>query len=415
MRQQPTAGGAPEPGPATASGPAPSEPRPPQRALLVVALAASAVAVGHGFGRLSYPFLLPAMVDGVVGTYARAGLLGMANLGCYLVGVLVVIALSGRTSLAGFLRVGLLGVTAGLACLALAPSYPVLLVGMALVGGFNAAVWVPATALVASATTTHRGLASGALGVGYGGAVVTAGALTRAVQGQLGPGAWRPVWAALAVLSVVVLVAVVVALRPVPLAPRGTAGPNRSALRRLPGAGPLVVTYACFALGYVVYASYLVAALRDDAGFPPGDAAAVYAVTGLTTVAGGLLAGRLSDRVGRRRVLAGGHALMALSALAVLLGAQPWVGLSAAVFGLFSSGLPAVVAAYVADHLEPAGVAAAFGVVTIAFGVTQTLGPPAGGWLADSTGAFTATFALAAAAHAVGCAAAVLLPRPAPA
>lgn len=398
-----------------APSPAPPVPRPPQRALVVVALAASAVAVGHGFGRLSYPFLLPAMVDGLVGSYARAGLLGMANLAAYLAGVLVVIAQSGRVSLAGFLRVGLAGVTLGLACLALAPNYGVLVVGMLLVGGFNAAVWVPASALVSSATTAHRGLASGALGVGYGLAVVAAGALTRMVQSGLGAGAWRPVWGALAVLSVAVLVAVTAGLRPVPVPPRPAAGPRRSALRRLPGAGPLVVTYACFALGYVVYASYLVAALRDDAGFAPGTAAAVYAVTGLTSIGGGLLIGRLSDRWGRRRAIAGGHALMALSALAVLLGVQPWVGLSAAVFGLFSSGLPAVVAAYVADHLEPAGVAAAFGVVTIAFGVSQTVGPPAGGWLADASGAFTATFVLAAAAHAVGTVAALLLPRRPPA
>ncbi len=113
-------------------------------------------------------------------------------------------------------------------------------------------------------------------------------------------------------------------------------------------------------------------------------------------------------------MLAGGHALMTVSAGAVLLGAQPWVGLSAAVFGLFSSGLPAVVAAYVADHLEPAAVAAAFGVVTIAFGVSQTLGPPVGGWLADASGAFRLTFGLAAAAHALGAVAALLLPRQPP-
>ncbi len=261
-----------------------------------MALAASAAAVGHGFGRLSYPFVLPAMVDGEVGSYARAGLLGMANLAAYLTGVLVVIARSGRVSLAGFLRVGLLGVTAGLACLALAPTYGGLLVGMVLVGGFNAAVWVPASALVSSATTRHRGLASGALGVGYGLAVVAAGGLTRAVQSSLGPGTWRPVWGVLAGLSVVVLAAVALTLRPVPVPPRPATRLGRDALARLPGAGALVTTYACFALGYVVYASYLVAALEDDAGFPSGTAAAVYAVTGLTSVAGGLLIGRLSDR-----------------------------------------------------------------------------------------------------------------------
>lgn len=408
MRHEPVAAGG------AAVPPAAERHRPPQRALVVVALAASAVAVGHGFGRLSYPFLLPAMVDSELGTYARAGLLGMANLGAYLLGVLVVISRASRVSLAGFLRVGLLGVTAGLACLALAPGFPVLLLGMVLAGGFNAAVWIPASALVASAVPRARGLAAGALGVGYGLAIVAAGGLTRAVQSTLGEDVWRPVWGVLAVVAAAVLVAVTVALRPVAVHRPPAGAPRASALRRLPGAGPFVTTYACFALGYVVYASYLVAALEADAGLSSGAAAAVYGITGIMSIVGGVLVGRMSDWWGRRRVLVAGHALMALSAVAVLLGAQPWVGISAAVFGLFSSGLPAVVAAYVADHLEPAGVAAAFGVVTIAFGVSQTVGPPLAGWLADTSGAFTATFTLSAAAHAVGAAAALLLPRGAP-
>jgi nitrate/nitrite transporter NarK len=46
--------------------------------------------------------------------------------------------------------------------------------------------------------------------------------------------------------------------------------------------------------------------------------------------------------------------------------------------------------------------------------VSQTLGPPVGGWLADASGAFRLTFGLAAAAHALGAVAALLLPRQPP-
>ncbi|MDP9496564.1 MAG: YbfB/YjiJ family MFS transporter [Actinomycetota bacterium] len=388
--------------------------RPGQSPLLVVALAAAAVAVGHGFGRLTYAFVLPAMVTDLVGSYGRAGLLGTANLGAYLLGVLVVVSRSGAVSLAAFLRVGLLGATAGLVCLATASSYAALLVGMVLTGGFNAAIWVPASALVATAVPARlRGLSAGALGVGVGLAVVTAGAVTRLVQERLGPDAWRPVWAVTAALSVVVLIAFAGLLRPMPASGQRVRL-RASVLARLPGAPALVVTYASFAFGYVVYASYLVAALRDDAGYSPAGAAAVYGTTGLTGIVGGLLVGRLSDRTGRRRVLVGGHVLLAACAAAVLLGAGPWVVVSAAAFGVFSSGLPAAVAAYVADHLEPAGVAAAFGVVTLAFGVSQTVGPPVGGLLADLTGSFRSTFALVAAVHLVGAVSAVLLPDDVP-
>ncbi len=381
-------------------------------ALLVVGLAAACTAIGHGFGRLSYPFVLPAMVDDVLGTYSRAGLLGMANVGAYLAGLLVVIKLSGRVGLVGFLRIGLTGVTAGLALMAVAPSFTVLCLAMVLTGAFNAAIWVPASAMVASAVSArHRGLASGALGAGYGLAIVFAGQLTRGVAASSGPATWRPVWAVMAVLGAGVLAAVLLRLPAEAGGQRGVAGLGTGALRRLPGSQPLVVTYAGFALGYVVYTSYLVAALSDGAGFSPGHAANAYSVLGLTGIAGGLLVGRLSDVFGRRRVLLGAHLLMASCALAVLPGAEPWVTLSAAVFGVFASGLPAAVATYVADHLEPLDVARAFGAVTLAFGVVQTIGPPLGGFLVDLTGGFTATFLLAAAAHATGALAAALLPR----
>jgi predicted MFS family arabinose efflux permease len=380
--------------------------------LVVVVLAASCTAIGHGFGRLAYPFVLPAMVGDLVGSYSRAGLLGMANVGAYLVGLLVMIRFSGRVGLADFLRIGLAGVTAGLALMAVAPSYAVLCLAMVMTGGFNAAIWVPASALVASAVSErHRGLASGALGMGYGLAIVFAGQITRGVAAVEGAAAWRPVWAIQAALAVVVLIAVLLWLPRQAVDRRVVVGIGLGALRRLPGWGPLVVTYASFALGYVVYTSYLVAGAQDHAGFSPGHAANVYSLLGLTGIAGGLLVGKASDVLGRRTVLLAAHLLMAACALTVLVGLEPWVSISAGVFGVFASGLPAAVAAYVADHLEPAGVAAAFGVVTLAFGVVQTVGPPLGGFLADATDGFTWTFLLAAGAHGVGAAAAGMLPR----
>jgi predicted MFS family arabinose efflux permease len=181
-------------------------------------------------------------------------------------------------------------------------------------------------------------------------------------------------------------------------------------LRRLPGAAALTVSYACFAMGYVVYSSYLVAALKDDAGFSAGHASLVYSVVGLFGIVGGLLVGRLSDRLGRRNLMVGAHLLMAASAFAVLLGAEPWVAISAAAFGIFASGMPAVVAAYVADHLEAVAVAGVLGVVTIAFGLSQALGPLLGGWLADASNAFVLTFVLSATAHLIGAAAGLALP-----
>jgi predicted MFS family arabinose efflux permease len=217
------------------------------------------------------------------------------------------------------------------------------------------------------------------------------------------------VWAVEAVIGVLVVVAVTVGLRTRAVA-RPSGPPALRTLRLLPGATALIVSYAGFAMGYVVFSSYLVAALKDDAGLSAGHAATVYSLVGLFGILGGLLVGRMSDRLGRRNLMAGAHTLMAVCALAVLLGAEPWVAIAAACFGVFASGMPAVVAAYVADHLEAVAVAGVLGVVTIAFGVSQAIGPLLGGWLADATGAFTLTFLLSASAHTVGAIAALGLP-----
>ena len=384
-----------------------------QRTGLVIGLAMASVAIGHGFGRMSYALVLPAMTRDLVGTYGRAGWLSTANLIAYLLGLLVMIGLSRRVALAHFLQVGLLGTTAGLALLALAPNYPALAVGMVMTGGFNAAIWVPATALVASAVPEHRrGLAVGALGAGFGLAIALAGqVIVRGVHAAAGEASWRPVWAVEAVLGAAVVVAVMVGLRPRPVERRGPGGLRLSALTALPGAAAIIVTYAAFALGLVLYTNYLVEALHVDAGFSSGHASTVYSLVGLANIGGGLLVGRLSDRLGRRTVLIAAQALLATCSAAVLLGREPWVSASAVVTGMLVSGLPAVVGAYVADHLEPDSVASAFGVVTIAFGVTQAVGPPVGGWAADRTGSFTVTFLLAVAAFAVGAVAAWILPR----
>ncbi|MCU1659644.1 MAG: putative arabinose efflux permease, family [Pseudonocardiales bacterium] len=53
----------------------------------------------------------------------------------------------------------------------------------------------------------------------------------------------------------------------------------------------------------------------------------------------------------------------------VQVGAEPWALISALVFGLAMSGPSAVPAAHLADPLEPRRFAAAFGAVTLVFGL----------------------------------------------
>ena len=93
---------------------------------------------------------------------------------------------------------------------------------------------------------------------------------------------------------------------------------------------------------------------------------------------------------------------MAGAILLVQLGLEPLASLSALLFGLMMSGLPAVIAAHLSDFLTPREFAGAFGRCTLAFGLAQLCGPPLGGILAETTGGFLVPFLLAGLVAAIG-------------
>ena len=307
------------------------------------------------------------------------------------------------------MRTGLVLTTAGLGVLALAPSVPVLVVGMVLAGFGGAMIWVPAPGIAGAAVrTSRRGLAIGLTGSGVGVGVMASSGLTALVHAVAGPGAWRPVWAIEAVLSALVAVAAAVWLRP-RVAP--VTGPVRiSALRAVPGWIGSTLSYGGYGLAIAMYMTFLVAAYEDDAGFGAGHASAVFALVGVCITAGGVLLGRWSDSVGRRAAMTWAYVGMTVAILLVPVGAEPWAALSAVAFGLAMSGAPAVLAAHLADSLDPRRFAAAFGAVTLVFGLAQLVGPQLGGWIADRTGSFSAAFLVAAGAAFGAAVAAATLP-----
>jgi predicted MFS family arabinose efflux permease len=388
------------------------EVRKPPSPIKVVAVCIAAVAVCQGFARFSYGLLLPPMVADLVGTYDRAGLLGSLNLGAYLVGIVGVSLLSTRIPPLWLLRVGLAGTVMGMFVLAVSPSYEMLVVGMVIAGVSSAGGWVPATAVVSAAVSgRHRGLAIGLVTGGVGISIVIAGLFVRLANAVVGPGAWREVWALQAITGVVALLTLLVVLRRGVEAGREQERIRLSALRAIPGWLGLTLAYAAFGLGYTLYITFVVTALEVDGGFTSAQAAGTYAVLGTTSIVGGVILGRLSDRLGRRRTLLTSSILLAACALMVLPGRQPWAALSAAIFGLIITGVGTVIAAHIGDHLRGGAVSAAFGMVTIWFGIMQAAGPSIGGWLAEWTGSFTTTFALSAATFVL-CGVAVLsLPR----
>lgn len=372
------------------------------RPRVLVLLVALASAVAQAFGRFSYALLLPAINRDLLGSYAVAGLIATANVTAYLLGTLAVSTLSRRARPAALIQAGLACSALGLALLTRADGAGELSVGLTLTGIGGAFIWVPAPGLAGSVVRpSRRGAAIGVAGSGIGAGIVFASALTWALQAQGGDASWRTVYLVETAIAVVALVLCLLLLRPAPH--RDDDAPVRAAaLRQVPGWIGLTSGYAAYGLAYSVYTSYLVTALEDDAGFSAGHASAVYTLVGIGLAAGGILLGPLSDRWGRGATLIVGYLVMAGAILLVPLGLEPLASLSALLFGLMMSGLPAVIAAHLSDFLTPREFAGAFGRCTLAFGLAQLCGPPLGGFLAETTGEFLVPFLLAGLVAAIG-------------
>jgi len=367
--------------------------------LVVCALGAG---IAQGFGRFSYPVLLPSLREDLLSSYGSAGLIGTLNVGAYLIGSIVVMVASMRLPGHRLMAIGLSLTTIGLVVLATAGSVVQLAIGMVIAGFGGAGVWVPAPGVAASLfPLSRRGVATGASGVGIGVCMLIASQLGRVAPDLWGGESWRVVWWIMAGVAAVTVVALATVLRP-PVVPTGPEPPTFDALRRVPAWRNIAFAYACFGLAYVLYISYLVAGTREDAGFSAAHAANVFGLMAASTILGGPLLGQLSDRVGRRPTLVGGFVAAAAGSASVLIGAEPWVALGAIVFGLAFSGLVSVIAAYIGDFSPPHQFASAFGAVTVAFAIAQAAGPFLGGWLRDRQGDFHWVFGVAASVWLAG-------------
>jgi predicted MFS family arabinose efflux permease len=211
----------------------------------------------------------------------------------------------------------------------------VLSVALVAMGVGGAAIWIPSPRIAAHALPVgRRGLAAGLVGMGIGIGIVFAGQLADVLRHGRGDDSWRMVYRVEGLIGLAVVVAAIAFLRPVePITSVPTsAGPGArggfagtAALRKVQGWVALTSAYAAFGFMYLLVFAFLVAALRDDAGFSPDRASTMFSVVGLAAVFGGVLIGPLSDRVGRRPTMVGAFVAYGAAALVILVGRQPWV------------------------------------------------------------------------------------------
>jgi MFS family permease len=389
----------------------------------IVVITGFLVTVGaHGFGRLAYTIILPAMRDGLHLNYTQLGLLGTGNFVGYLIMALVGGMLAARfgTRLVIALALLLMGLTMLLT--GLAQGFGWALAMRFLTGLGNGASYVPAMALGSAwFAVKRRGFATGIVSAGIGGGIMISGIIVPPILAHYGPEGWRFAWYYLGGLVLLIAGAAAVLIRNHPedlgLCQVGDAGPapapnkhpnsssglNWASIYKVGAIWHLAMVYGMFGFAYIIYATFFAAYLVKQMGQSPAMAGGLWALAGALSIFCGMIWGYISDKLGRGRGLALGYLVQAFSYLifALVPNAMGFY-LSAAIFGLSAWSIPTIMAAAAGDHVGPRLAPAGLGFITLGFAFGQTLGPGVGGYLADLTGSFTLPFLVAGGASLLG-------------
>ncbi|MDQ7785855.1 MAG: MFS transporter [Desulfomonilaceae bacterium] len=375
----------------------------------------------HGFGRMSYTLILPAMKDGLHFNYTQLGLLGTGNFIGYLLMAIVGGFLAARfgTRIVIAAALVLMGVTMILTGMTETFRFAF---GMRLLTGLgNGAAFVPAMALGSAwFSVRRRGLATGIVSAGIGSGTMIAGLVVPIILGTYGADGWRVAWYILggAVLGIAGVAALLIRSRPddmglnlvggdpatpSPASPKVAAPLNWSGIYRMKAVWYLGVVYFMYGFSYIIYMTFFAAYLQKEMGLTSGQTGALWALVGGLSIFCGIIWGGLSDVLGRARGSALAFLVLSVS-YAVFASVKTEMGyyVSAIVFGVTAWSIPTIMAAAAGDCVGPRLAPAGLGFITLFFGIGQALGPWVGGHLADLTGSFTGPFLLAVAVSVVG-------------
>jgi predicted MFS family arabinose efflux permease len=345
--------------------------------------------IGLGLSRFAYALVLTDMRSSLGWSYSQAGLMNTLNAAGYLMSALLTARAARRF---GEFRTALAGVlitATGIALTAASSAFGLIALARLLAGFGGAFAFVAGGVLAAAIAQRepHRSaflLSLFYIGPGIG--VILSGALVPPVLAASGPGSWRLVWLLLAVLAGAGTLIFMMARKAA--APAGGAKLGETvALRPI---AALLACYCGFGAGYIGYMTFMIAYLRDT-GSGPSQQALFWMVLGLAAIASPWLWSGLLARA------KGGFALFVLNGAAMVGAVIPLIStslpallISAIVFGCSFLAVVAGITAFVRGNLPRPQWTAAIGWATVAFGIGQTLGPFATGFLTDLTGSLAA-------------------------
>ena len=378
----------------------------------------------HGFGRMSYTIILPAMKDGLQFNYTQLGLLGTGNFIGYLTMAIIGGFLAARfgTRIVITLALILMGLTMILT--GLAQSFGFAFAMRLLTGLGNGASYVPAMALGSAwFATQKRGFATGIVSAGIGAGTLISGLVVPPILAEFGSNGWRFSWYILgaAVLVIACLVFIFVRSRPDEKGLRmvGAAEPGHSqaaspdvkkasafqwtGIIKMGSVWYLGIVYFFYGLSYIIYMVFFAAYLVKEMGFSQQAAGGLWALVGGLSIFCGVIWGGISDRLGRSKGAALAYLVLGLSYIIyALIRVNFGFYLSGVMFGLTAWSIPTIMAAAAGDFVGPRLAPAGLGFITLFFGIGQALGPALGGYLADATQSFSLPFLVAGGISFIG-------------
>jgi len=387
----------------------------------------------HGFGRMSYTIILPAMKDGLGFNYTQLGLLGTGNFIGYLTMAIIggFLAAHFGTRIVITAALVLMGITMILT--GLAQSFGFAFAMRLLTGLGNGAAYVPAMALGSAwFAVKKRGFATGIVSGGIGAGTLISGLIVPPILTAFGANGWRFSWYILggAVLLVSGIVYRFVRSNPHEMglqqvgsgSEKGEAAKSVSAsnwlgtVKHVIKMGPvwyLGVVYFFYGLSYIIYMVFFAAYLVKEMGLSQEWAGGLWALVGGLSIFCGVIWGKISDLLGRSRGAALAYLVLGLSYIVyALIKVDFGFYLSAVLFGLTAWSIPTIMAAAAGDFVGPRLAPAGLGFITLFFGIGQALGPALGGYLADVSGSFTLPFLIAGVISLAGMVLAFYLKKP---
>ncbi|MBB5052117.1 putative MFS family arabinose efflux permease [Afipia massiliensis] len=370
----------------------------PMRMILIISLAA---AIGLGIGRFAYSLVLPDMRDSLGWSYSTAGFMNTVNAIGYLAGALGAASFIRRVGLFRATWIGALACVVSLGICALSGNVILFSFGRLLSGLGAAATFVGGGTLAATIAQSRPEKSAVLLSLFYTGpgtGLIVSGLAAPFLLQYFGPGSWWIVWTVLTVLTALMMIPLLLNPVDVPATKTSTAT-SSIALRPI---AFYLAGYFLFGAGYIAYMTFMIAYVRDGGG----DAAAqsgFWCLIGLMSFVGPWLWRGLMARGESGMTTAIMIGVTCLGTFIALLGTSPMLlAASAFVFGL--SFFPVVAATTVFARLNypPEAWPKAIGILTITFGIGQTLGPFVTGAITDAMGSLSYALTISTAALALG-------------